>query len=157
MSSTKMRGWNAVHAAEDLVSLHQQNRRWFSGEPYYQHCLRVSRTVALVSNDPAVVAAAVLHDIVEDTDITLDVLEALGFPERTLELVGMMTHPEGLSYEDYVFELMKDHDAITIKKADISDNLATCPTGAKMAQKYIKALAQIHSQPMPVEVERALR
>lgn len=152
-----MKGWNAVHAAEDLVALHQQNRRWYSGEPYYQHCLRVSRTVALISNDPAVVAAAVLHDLVEDTDITLDVLRAMGFPERTIELVGMMTHPEGVSYPDYIDSLLSDPEATLIKKADISDNLSTCPTGAKMAQKYIAALHQIHGTPLPIEEERALR
>jgi (p)ppGpp synthase/HD superfamily hydrolase len=152
-----MKGWNVVHAAEDLVALHQQNRRWYSGEPYYQHCLRVSRTVALMSNDPAVVAAAVLHDIVEDTDITLEVLGALGFPVRTLELVSMMTHPEGVSYTDYISSLMSDPDALTIKKADISDNLSTCPTGAKMATKYITALTQIHSNPLSVEADRAIR
>lgn len=152
-----MKGWNAVHAAEELVAAHQTNRRWYSGEPYYQHCLRVSRTVALLSIDPAVVAAAVLHDIVEDTDITLEVLTALGFPERTVELVSMMTHPEGVSYPDYITSLMSDTDAIAIKKADISDNLATCPTGAKMAQKYIAALTQIHNTPIALEEERALR
>lgn len=142
------------------ISLLQQwmtEQRWYSREPYWNHCLRVADTVRLVTDDKDVIQAALLHDLVEDTEWTIDQLRALGYAERTLELVGKLTHDRSVSYPDYITSLLDDPDAITIKKADISDNLSTCPTGAKMAAKYVEALAIIHGKQLPIDVERALR
>jgi (p)ppGpp synthase/HD superfamily hydrolase len=66
--------------------------------------------------------AAVLHDVVEDSDFTLDDLRAAGFPEAVLVTVKLLTHEEGISYEDYV-ERLKPHPlARKIKLADLEDN-----------------------------------
>ena len=65
---------------------------------------------------------AVLHDVVEDSDITLDDLRAAGFPDEILTAVQLLTHEDGISYDAYV-ERLKPHPlARKIKLADLEDN-----------------------------------
>ena len=53
-----------AHAAFD-------QRRKYTGEPYIVHPAEVARLVASVSNDEAMICAAWLHDVVEDTEVTI--------------------------------------------------------------------------------------
>jgi len=61
-----------------------------SGEPYVSHCIAVATILAELRVPPAVVAAGLLHDTVEDTDITLDVI-ALDFSDEIARLVDGVT------------------------------------------------------------------
>jgi GTP diphosphokinase / guanosine-3',5'-bis(diphosphate) 3'-diphosphatase len=51
------------------------NQKRVSGEPYVNHCISVAIILAEMRVPPDVVAAGLLHDTVEDTDITLDDLK----------------------------------------------------------------------------------
>jgi (p)ppGpp synthase/HD superfamily hydrolase len=88
------------------------------GSPYILHPLRV---MAQVGTD-AERMAAVLHDVVEDTEVTLGDLREAGFPEEVLRAVTLLTHEEGISYEDYVERLKPHPIARRIKLADLEDN-----------------------------------
>jgi (p)ppGpp synthase/HD superfamily hydrolase len=66
---------------------------------------------------------AVLHDIVEDTEITLEDLAEFGLTQHQLDTVDRVTKREGESYEKRVLRVLPNPTARKIKIADIKDNL----------------------------------
>ena len=93
-----------------------------AGKPFIGHPLRVGANVAAVGRFDLVIPA-VLHDTVEDTPVTLAVLEALGFDSRAVELVDLMTRRDDETYFEYIDRLAVDKDARVIKRADLKDNM----------------------------------
>lgn len=74
-------------------------------------------------NDEEVLAAAVLHDTVEDTDVTLDSLRTSGFTERTVALVDALTKRKGECYGEYLLRVKAGGPmAMLIKVSDATDN-----------------------------------
>ena len=92
-----------------------------SGVPYIFHPYQVAQH----AKDEISCAAALLHDVVEDTNTTLDDLIAEGFPPRVTELVDLLTRRENEDYFDYIRRLAKDPDAVKIKLADLAHNSDT--------------------------------
>jgi (p)ppGpp synthase/HD superfamily hydrolase len=91
-----------------------------NGRPYVLHPLRLM----LRMDSEQEMAAAVLHDVVEDTGTTLEELRAEGFPERVLAAVALLTHDKkNVSYRRYVERIASDPLARKIKLADLEDNL----------------------------------
>ena len=66
--------------------------------------------------------AALLHDVVEDTDVTFEDLEKEGFSDRVLSILRLLTHAPEDSYEEYVQRIGNDLTAIEVKLADLEDN-----------------------------------
>lgn len=60
-----------------------------SGMPYVYHPYRIAEQM----EDEYSTCVALLHDVVEDTDITLDDLKNKGFPQEVIEAIALMTHP----------------------------------------------------------------
>jgi (p)ppGpp synthase/HD superfamily hydrolase len=89
-------------------------------EPYILHPIRVMLGVSL----PEARIVAVLHDVVEDTDLTLKTLKDHGFGLRILEAVDSLTRRPGEAYEDYVRRLASNPIAREVKLSDLQDNLA---------------------------------
>jgi len=90
-----------------------------SGQPYILHPLRV---MLKVSSEEARIVA-VLHDVLEDTDVTAHDLAAEGFSEEIVEAVQAMSRHEEESYEDFVLRAKQNSLARTVKMADIEDNM----------------------------------
>jgi (p)ppGpp synthase/HD superfamily hydrolase len=88
-------------------------------EPYVLHPLRVMAAV----EDEAGRVAAVLHDVVEDTDITLDDLGGAGIPPDILRTLDCLTRRTGEEYSAYITRVATDPTAIRVKIADLEDNL----------------------------------
>src|SRR4051794_16652162 len=88
------------------------------GRPYILHPLRV---MGAVEGETAQVVA-VLHDVVEDTAITVDDLRREGFGEEVLSAVACLTHRKGEPYADYVVRCRGDEIARRVKLADLEDN-----------------------------------
>ena len=88
-------------------------------EPYVLHPLRV---MAAVDGESARVAA-VLHDVVEDSTITLAQLEREGIPPDVLRTLDCLTRREGEEYSAYIRRVATDATAIRVKIADLHDNL----------------------------------
>lgn len=90
-----------------------------NGEPYVLHPLRVM--LAQRSEEARIVA--VLHDVVEDTSVTLDDLRRQGFSDAVVEAVGLLTKDGALSYEQYIERLRPHRLARAVKLADLRDNM----------------------------------
>lgn len=88
------------------------------GNPYFLHPLAVSEKVE--TEDEKIVA--LLHDVIEDTDITLDYLLEQGFSEEILAAVNRLTKREGVSYEEYIDAVRKNPLALKVKIADMMHN-----------------------------------
>lgn len=91
-----------------------------SGRPYILHVLNV--VLGCVSDDDAMVVAA-LHDVVEDSPMTLDGLRSAGFSERIVEAVDAISRREGETYEDYIERVVKVPLARQVKKVDLEHNM----------------------------------
>lgn len=87
-----------------------------SGLPYIFHPYHVAEQM----KDETTCAIALLHDVVEDTDMTLEELEKL-FPPAVTEGVRLMTHDDSTDYFDYVRRI-KGTVAEPVKRADIAHN-----------------------------------
>lgn len=90
------------------------------GQPYILHKLRVMN--AMPEDDYELRQIAVMHDVVEDTDVTFEDLIKMGFSARVVDALVLLTHMPHDSYEIYVSEIKKNPDARLVKKADIEDN-----------------------------------
>jgi len=97
-----------------------------ANNPYILHSLRVSMNVG---SNKSLMAAAVLHDVVEDTLWTLQDIKDEGFCEEVLDAVDSMTRREGNEttnredyHEEFIPRLMKNDFAVIIKMADLTDN-----------------------------------
>ena len=94
-----------------------------AGVPYIFHPLEVMRCVGERNEDWTLPAAAVLHDVVEDTDVTMDDLKAAGFPDDLLVTLDHLTRRTGEAYLDYIERVMLDKNAMIVKKQDLIHNL----------------------------------
>lgn len=109
---------NLMERAIEIALRAHAGQKSKDGSPYILHPLRV---MGHMRTDVERMAA-VLHDVVEDSNVTLEELQREGFPEEVLDAVKLMTHEHGVSYEDYV-ERLKNHPlARRIKVADLEDN-----------------------------------
>ncbi len=89
-----------------------------SGLPYVFHPFHLAEQM----KDEATACVALLHDVVEDSDMTLDGLREAGFPEEIVEAVGMMTHAPEVPYMDYVRAIKSNPIAAAVKLADLRHN-----------------------------------
>lgn len=64
-----------------------------------------------------------LHDVVEDSDYTLEQLEASGFSPAVMKAVRLMTHDKNVSYEEYIKTISRNKIARAVKIADLTHNL----------------------------------
>ncbi len=92
-----------------------------SGIPYILHPVHVAEN--MLTEDTCVVA--ILHDVLEDTDITEEDLIREGFTGTQIEAVVKMTRKPDEDYFDYVREIKKNPIATEVKKADLMHNMDT--------------------------------
>lgn len=90
-----------------------------AGAPYLLHVLRVMLSVE--SMDEKIVA--LLHDVVEDSEMTLVGLAKEGFPKKILKAVELLTKTESKPYKDYIEEIKQNELARVVKVADLKDNM----------------------------------
>lgn len=90
-----------------------------AGAAYILHPLRMMMKM----NTEAEMMTAILHDVVEDSDWTIEDLREKGFPEEVLEAVERVTNREGESYEQFIERAGKNPIARQVKIADLEDNM----------------------------------
>lgn len=102
------------------VSAHE-GQKDMVGNPAILHVL----AVGLMGKTDLEKKVGVLHDVVEDSDVTLADLRARGVEEGVLEAVDLLTHRSGMSYEDYVKNIVNsgNETAIRVKLNDLHHNL----------------------------------
>ncbi len=90
------------------------------GKPYILHPIRVM--IALNTNDLLLMATAVLHDVIEDTDITYTDLLTKGIDIRVVQALEYLTHEKGTPYSEYIRNIACDSYATRVKIEDLRDN-----------------------------------
>ena len=109
------------------------------GAPYITHPLRLMEAV----EGEAAKIVAVLHDVVEDTAVTMEDLRREGFSAEVLGALALVTHRKEEPYADYVVRAKGDPVARAVKLADLADNcrLERC---ILRPERVKRDLARIH-------------
>lgn len=89
-STVPMDYGTVLRAAKFAVLAHGDQARRYTGEPYTVHLFNVAHGVAMHTNDPHVIAAALLHDVVEDTHVTIEEID-FHFGHRVGTMVAALT------------------------------------------------------------------
>lgn len=113
---------DTLEAADRLAARLHGGQLDKAGEPYIEHPRAVARLTAVFGGTLHQQLAALLHDVVEDTDCTLDDLRELGTPEPVVALVDALTKRPGEQRDDYLARVVANPDAILVKRADIASN-----------------------------------
>ncbi len=118
------------------------------GVPYVFHPFHVAEQ----KEDELSTVVALLHDVVEDTDYTLEDLARMGFPEWALSALKLLTHDKRVPYLDYVAAIRHDPIARAVKLADLRHNSdlsrLTDPDASALArvEKYRRAIALLEAE-----------
>lgn len=89
-----------------------------AGMPYVFHPFHLAEQM----DDEISTVCALLHDVIEDTEITLEMLNKMCFPKEVIEVLSLLTHDETVPYMDYI-ESIKGHPiAKKVKIADLMHN-----------------------------------
>ena len=89
----------------------------YNGIPYIFHPIHLAERM----DDEIACCAALLHDTVEDTDLTIEDLEK-EFPAEVTEVIRLLTHTDDTPYYDYVRKIAKNPIAKKVKLADLAHN-----------------------------------
>lgn len=122
---------NLLEKAKTIVEREFTNK-FEQGECYKLHAYRVAE--AMNSEEEKVVA--LLHDIVEDTELSLADLEAAGFSRKILDAVEDLTKGNGVRYFDYIEDLALNPLAARVKIAELRDNMDVVRVNAMSFQTY---------------------
>jgi (p)ppGpp synthase/HD superfamily hydrolase len=118
-----------------------QTRR--GGDDYITHPLMVMAWIATYCKDSAIIQelerVAMLHDILEDTDCTVEELKRLGFSDEVVDAVVAMTKKDDEDYEVYIERVKQNKLARVVKIFDMYHNLSDQPT-EKQKTKYKKSI-----------------
>ena len=123
------------------VTKHQGQRDKI-GCAYFQHPMRIA--MRCTTDDEKIVA--VLHDTIEDTDVTPEYLLSEGFPQYIVDAILSVSKRDGESYDDFVARAKKNPIGRVVKIHDLEDNLdvmrldEVSPDMAARFTKYLKAL-----------------
>lgn len=91
------------------------------GNAYILHPIRIM--LRLRTHDEELMAIAILHDTLEDSDWTAEMLRQEGMTDRVLEALECLTHKDkSEAYEDYIKRISTNADAVRIKLEDLRDN-----------------------------------
>lgn len=137
-----MQKFKTLSDAIALAEFAHRNQQDKAGMPYIEHPMRVMKAVQSQGAMPYVQMAAVLHDVTEDTAFTCAMLEDLGFPEATVDIVRLVDRDASKKIYDntfrvdpndqwakevrdefYYLEIKENPGALQVKLADIGDNL----------------------------------
>lgn len=105
----------------------------YNGIPYIFHPIHLAEQM----EEEISCCAALLHDVVEDTAVTLDDLRR-EFPEEVVAVVALLTHKPGVDYFDYVRAIKQNPIAKKVKLADLAHNSdQTRCVGSSLTQEQL--------------------
>lgn len=134
-------------AARICVTKHS-GQRDKTGCAYFQHPMRVA--MRCTTDEQKMVA--LLHDVIEDCDVTPDELLADGFPQEVVDGVLSVSKKEGESYMDFVARAKQNPLGRVVKLHDLEDNLdvfrldTLSPEMAARFSKYLSAYRFLQSE-----------
>jgi (p)ppGpp synthase/HD superfamily hydrolase len=117
------------------------------GNAYILHPLRIM--MRLRTSDEELMAIAVLHDVVEDCDVSFDDLYAIGMTDRVVAGVKSLTKQAGETYAQFIERQAGNRDALLVKREDLRDNSdltrlkGVTEKDVSRMQRYMKAFKRI--------------
>ena len=118
-----------------------------AGEDYIKHPEKVDSFV----NSDEEKAVAYLHDVIEDTELTLEDLREYGFSEEVLKAVDVITKKKGQDYQTYLNSVKENKLARVVKLADLRHNsdltrlINITEKDIERKEKYQKAIDFLNS------------
>ncbi len=112
-----------------------------ANKPYILHPLRIM--LSMSTKEEMIVG--VLHDVIEDSLVTLDILQKEGFSHKILKALDTISRRKNETYDEYLKRIQTNSLACKIKQIDLQDNMRldriTCPTERDFAriEKYKEA------------------
>lgn len=89
-----------------------------SGVPYVFHPFMVANSM----DDEDSTIVALLHDVLEDTDTSVEEIRNFGFSENVIEALMYLTHDKNVDYMDYIRNILNNDIAVKVKISDIIHN-----------------------------------
>ena len=134
------------------VKAHSNQRRKYTGEPYVVHPVHVSEIVETVEHTPEMIAAALLHDVVEDTWVTLRQIQ-IQFGSVVAEYVHYCTNVSEKKDGNRTFRKKMDADHFAMGPAEsqtikIADLISNAESIIKYDQKFFHAAFKHEKQYM---------
>ena len=108
-----------LHKAITIACEAHQGQSSINGEPYILHPLRL--LIKAKSNEERIIA--ILHDVIEKTNISLADLKNKGFDQNIISSIDSLSRRRGESYVDYIGRLMQNRISVKIKLLDLADNI----------------------------------
>lgn len=150
-----LKNFLAVKALYFVVDKYEGKKRDDKRTDASEHSIRVCRMLVMLGiTDDATLAAALLHDTVEDKKATIQEIKKL-FGERVSYLVDLLTRKEGMTREEYVVQVESDPDACLIKAADRLCNVDDM-TEVFALERLIRYVQETENQIFPM-MKRARR
>ena len=127
---------NLIFKALELVSRLFVDDVDKGGYPYLEHLISVYRNVS--SENQKIVA--LLHDTIEDKNVTADDLIELGFPKKIVDDVAMLSRSKKIEYSKYIDKLVENgsYDALVVKLADLTNNMNLSRIKNPTAEDYAR-------------------
>ena len=113
-----------------------------NGIPYIYHPIHLAEQM----DDENTICVALLHDVAEDTDITLEELKSEGFHDEVIAALKLLTHDDKVPYMEYVRAVKTNAIATKVKLADLRHNSDLTrldivdEKAMKRAEKYKEAI-----------------
>ena len=126
--------------AVSIAAVAHQNQVDKAGAPYIMHPLRLM----LRGQSPLEQIVAVLHDVVEDSDWTLEQLTAEGFPAEAIAALDCLTRRASESYDEFIDRVSANPLAMRVKRYDLEDNM-TLTRMAALTPKDVERLQRYHT------------
>ena len=131
---------NLLGRAARIAAVAHEHQVDKAGGAYILHPLRLMARAQ--TDDERIVA--LLHDVVEDSNWTLDALRAEGFPPHIMDAMGRLTSQDGESYDDFISRVLANPLAVRVKLLDIEDNMDMTRLGA-LTDKDLDRLRKYHA------------
>lgn len=112
---------NLIFKALEIVTTLFENDVDKGGLSYMLHLIYVYKHVSSVEEK----VVALLHDVLEDKDVSSDDLLEVGFPKKIVDDVLILTRVKPTSYEDYIDNMIKkaSREALNVKAVDLENNI----------------------------------
>jgi (p)ppGpp synthase/HD superfamily hydrolase len=130
-----------VERARLIATLAHDGQTDKNGEPYIDHCYRVAESV----RGDDVRTLAWLHDVLEDTRLSMSELIALRVPADIRVALNVITRAHDESYEDYITRIIASDNTteMVVKFADLRDNLRASGAATSLRPRYEKAIRRL--------------
>lgn len=137
-----------VQLAKEVATKAHAGQTDKGGHPYILH----PTAVASFLEKPEHKMIAYLHDVCEDTPMTIEEIKNLGFSKTVTDALFLLTHKSGVPYESYIRQICQNPDARAVKMADLRHNMDLSriphPTEKdyRRLEKYKKAYQFLQSE-----------